>query len=195
MTADPVRAFIAIPIPSALRRALGDEQTALARDLALVHWANPESMHVTLSFIGDLDPGLIPRLKQALHRRCAGLPPFELMVRGLGAFPNLKRPSVLWAGIDDHAVLQQLHRACTQALHDCGDPGQPDKFKEYHPHLTLGRFQQQPERQGLSHLRSKLTSEGRRYGVIQVREVRLYSSELHPTGAHHGVLASVCLRA
>ncbi len=194
MTDDRVRAFVAIPLPEEIRRALAAEQRSLGGELPGVRWANPRSMHVTLRFIGDVEATLIPQLGQALGQQCEPLPPFELNVAGLGVFPNVRRPRVLWAGIDDHPDLQRLYRACARAMQDCGDPGEPVKFSEYRPHLTLGRFKQRPERQRLSLLRSRLTSEGRQYGVIEVTEAHLYRSELLPSGARYEVLASAHLR-
>src|ERR1043165_7140384 len=102
------RTFIGIDISGDTRGAAADLQQALAKTGARVKWVEPENMHVTLLFLGDIDDRELVAVCRAVKEVAAGEPPFTLNVSGLGAFPNRGRPKVLWAGIKEGT--EPLHR-------------------------------------------------------------------------------------
>src|SRR3972149_1423476 len=96
--AEQIRTFIAIELSDAVRRALGDLQLQLKGERAgrFVRWVAPENIHLTLKFLGAVDAGKLSALQPAIAEACAGIPPFALMLAGIGAFPNTRRPNVVW---------------------------------------------------------------------------------------------------
>jgi len=184
-----VRTFVAVALPDELKASLVRVQQMLRPDLP-ASWSRPDTMHITLHFIGDVESRQAEHIAAALQETAAGFAPFVLRARGLGVFPNPRRPRVLWVGIDDPEPLVDLQRALRDPLRGCGVT--PDE-KDYRPHLTLARFRKPLQRQPLSFLRVILRDEQRDLGDVTVTEVRLYRSELHPSGAVHTVLATAAL--
>src|SRR5690348_13546190 len=98
-----MRAFVAIPLPASLKgRVAAIQQRLDSRlgDHTLVRWTGPEQLHLTLRFYGDVPEAEIDELRAALRQATAGVRRFELSLTGLGGFPSLRRPSVLWLGLE-----------------------------------------------------------------------------------------------
>src|SRR5262245_19666146 len=95
------RTFIGIDIGDAIRANATALQKELAKSGAEVKWATPESMHITLLFLGEVEDRELHAVCRAVKESAAGEPPFALRVSGVGAFPTPRRPKVLWAGITD----------------------------------------------------------------------------------------------
>jgi 2'-5' RNA ligase len=131
------RLFIAAELPPAVKQALAQAQELLRRDRPPVRWGAPEAMHLTLRFLGDTPAEQIPAIEQAMRDGLAGHAPMTLRLRGLGAFPNARRPSVVWAGVGgDTAALERAQAALEAGLAAIGMPAEPRPFRA---HLTLGR--------------------------------------------------------
>ena len=134
-----LRAFVALTLPAALRDYLG----AVTADLeaqtttGAVRWVTPERMHLTLRFLGDTAVSQLPALSNVLDQLAAQQPAFSLQLTQLGAFPNQRRPRVIWVGLGGAtAVLAQFRQRLDEALLPLGWPLEEKPFK---PHLTLGR--------------------------------------------------------
>jgi len=117
--AENIRIFIAIELEEAHHRALGNVQMRFQRDPAAssVRWVAPQNIHLTLKFLGDVDRGVLPALQSAVTEACIGIVPFTLSMKGVGAFPNTRRPNVLWVGLGGEVeraglVAQRLDDAC-----------------------------------------------------------------------------------
>jgi 2'-5' RNA ligase len=183
-----MRTFIAVT-PS---REVAAQLDALVRDLARhgadVRWGTGASIHLTLKFLGELDPELLPRLVSALRRRVRGVPPFELELQGVGGFPSLRSPRVLWCGLSKQSWLSELHAGVEET---CADFGYEPEQRDFRPHLTLGRVRGKRNLRPLvEHLTSApLSVEGR----FTVDHVDAYRSTLKRTGAVYDVLESIAL--
>ncbi len=138
---EPVRAFIAVELPETVRSALSGLQNRLKEgERAPVKWVNPESVHLTLKFLGNIDLESIPQLSEAISEASRGNAPFRLELSELGGFPNLRAPRVLWVGLrGETASLSALQKNVESALIPLGFP--PEK-KGFSPHLTLGRVRE-----------------------------------------------------
>src|SRR5947208_13441241 len=111
------RTFIGIDTGDAIRASAVALQKELAKTGAEVKWATPESMHVTLLFLGDVDDRELHTVCKAVTAVAAGEPPFALRVSGVGAFPTPRRPKILWAGITDGATpLRRLNAALEEKM-------------------------------------------------------------------------------
>ena len=140
------RLFIAVEINLGVAQRLaafqGEIQSAIEEhasgDLQLRAVA-PENLHLTLKFLGDTEPSLVPLVVDELAEFCEPLFPFEVECRGVGAFPNLEDPRVLWVGLDEQGaeVLRLLQRALEEGLERLGVPRER---RDYRPHITLGRL-------------------------------------------------------
>ena len=173
-----MRAFIAIELSDAVRQALSSLVLRLRESRARVSWVRVENIHLTLRFLGEVDEPHIERLAGILRDAYKGIVPFTLSVRGTGAFPNLRKPSVIWVGAGPvEGPLGEVQLAAESAARAIGLP--PEE-KAFHPHLTLARIR---DARGAGPLVARLEEE-RDFegGEIPVNRVSLFSSELAPGG-------------
>ncbi|NIR43663.1 MAG: RNA 2',3'-cyclic phosphodiesterase, partial [Gemmatimonadetes bacterium] len=104
-----MRAFIAIN-PTDEERARLDEASRPLREAGYpVRWLPRENVHLTLKFLGEVAEEQVGAVTAAVADAVAGLPSFDMTVRGFGAFPSPKRPSVVWAGIEADDALRTVH--------------------------------------------------------------------------------------
>jgi 2'-5' RNA ligase len=136
---EKVRSFIAIELPAELRQGLAQLQVRLKVDKPRVKWVDPNSIHLTLKFLGSVDPTMIGAIAQAMTESAQSISPFQLEVQpGLGAFPNLKRVQVVWVGLGGELEkLGQLQGLLEANLSRLGFAPETRAFK---PHLTLARL-------------------------------------------------------
>jgi 2'-5' RNA ligase len=184
------RCFVAVPIGEELRARLAGYVGQLRRaprDQTL-RWADPETWHVTLAFLGDTDAAATPALGRALAGVAGRHAAFRVTTGGIGSFPAGGRLRVLWYGIDDtHGRLEALAREVRATLHLDPEPG------PFRPHLTLGRARDGFERPSLTEL-TRASAEPPT-GYIEVDRVDLYRSHLSRGPARHELLATAPLRA
>lgn len=178
-----MRVFVAMGIPEAVRANLRDFVSRLPKTPG-AKWVRPESMHLTLKFMGEVKPEAIEAIASALR----GVPfvsTVAIRFRGTGYFPRESRPSVLWAGVEASENLPEL-AGCIDRT--CAAAGITGETRAYSPHLTLARFKT-PE--GLDHLRKEITRIGPiDFGWAQIGEFHLFQSVLKATGAEYTRLAT-----
>jgi len=184
-----VRLFVALEIPAAVRENLAkliEELRALdaSASQSKARWVRPENLHVTLKFIGQVDAERLDAIRAALAE-VRSERPVELRFRGLGFFPNDKRPRVFWAGIAASLNLVLLAAAIDARL---GKLNVPRETREFAPHLTLARF----EPPGISEkLRAAAQeSSAREFGALHTGEFHLIESKTRPSGAEYTRLSS-----
>jgi len=182
---DSVRTFIALPVPREVVRNIVRCQQELARESAdTIRWTPEDQIHLTLQFLGNISLAelreLQDRLASQVGRGVPAEPPprLNLIAQGLGAFPSLRRPRIIWVGLQgDITALKHLQSSIETAT-------ALKEEREFHPHLTIGRV-----REGR---RPKLNLDPRQdhpFGQWQPRELLLIQSNLSPKGATHSVLA------
>ena len=173
-----MRSFIAIELPDHIGQCLTDLVSKLREPGDGVKWVRPENIHLTLRFLGEIEPTQANVLGEYLTKECAAIPPFRLKIRGVGAFPNLRRASVLWVGLesfgDELATVQSISEMAAQSI------GLPTETRPFTPHLTLGRIRgSQPQAGTVDRLRDASDFEG---DDFLVQTVALFRSELTPKG-------------
>jgi len=192
---EKIRTFIAIELDESVKDGLTKLQKRLEGQAprGSVRWVRPEGIHLTLKFLGDVPADQIEEITQALQKGCEGFAPFSLSCGGLGCFPNLKRPRVVWTGIQEETgTLAQLQRAIEEHVAPLGYPTEKRKFS---PHLTLGRVQKRVSSGDLRRLGELVgASETGTLGQMEVRSVNLMRSDLRPSGAVYTRLAEVELK-
>jgi len=190
---DVVRSFIAIHLPPDVRAELTSlEDNLKARRHPFVKWVDPESMHLTLKFLGDVAVDSIPQIVEAMAGVAQAHSPFDLQVAGTGAFPNWQRPQVVWVGVGGESdKLNALHRELESALSPMGFTPESRSFSA---HLTLGRLRDRvtsDDRRRFAEFAQKITFETSL--SFEVNAVRLMRSQLTPTGPIYSELAVVKL--
>jgi 2'-5' RNA ligase len=154
-----------------------------------VRWTPPEQMHLTLRFFGDVASAEVGCIKTALHRACENRPAFQLRAVGIGGFPNLRQPRVIWAGVTGEVgALSSLQ---VEIQRETGGWGQTDS-REFSPHLTIGRVRDGRVIKALAEKLAGLVAKD--FGNWRVGAVRLMQSELAPGGARHTELAAIDLK-
>src|SRR5580704_10384621 len=129
-----MRIFIALDIDDAIRARLEQFLNGVRGFAPEARWVRPESMHVTLKFVGEKPSEAVEEIKRALHTIRAGA--IEIVFRGYGFFPTAKAPRVFWAGIGAGPELAALAKLADEATAGLGVPREEHEFS---PHLTLAR--------------------------------------------------------
>lgn len=195
-----IRAFFAVELGEGARRAASE----VARALALapggdgVRWVRPEGMHVTLRFLGNIDPERIPSLVGRVGEETAALDSFRLELGAVRAFPSPRRPRVVALELAPEAPLVELAGAVERGVVAAGFEPEARSFRA---HLTLGRVKGRfalpqraaPERspgEGRRTVTAPVTAEGE---AFEVTEAVLFRSQLHRSGARYTAIERVPL--
>jgi RNA 2',3'-cyclic 3'-phosphodiesterase len=138
---ESIRTFIAIELPQEIKNNLRELQTRLTvSDPQTARWVNPNSIHLTLKFLGDTSRELIPSIVSFLDQIATQIPPFNLSVTKVGAFPNLNRIRVIWVGLGGNLdILNQLQKNIETKISPLGFPTEDRAFTA---HLTLARIRE-----------------------------------------------------
>ncbi len=175
-----MRAFIAIDLDPGIKDTLRAFVAELEASRADIRWVSAGGMHLTLKFLGRIDDGQALRIKAILAEIARRHAPFALSLERTGAFPDEKRPRVLWVGFAASPELLALQEEIDRALEAEGFEREKRGFT---PHLTLGRVK------GPDRVPQAVAALGRRregsFGAMTVRKVTLFESLLHPEGARY----------
>jgi 2'-5' RNA ligase len=168
------RAFVAVDVECGERllEVLGELQ-GFGRSLKPV---SPGNVHVTLKFLGDTEEGSLPELERAMVEAVRGIAPFRVRLVGTGAFPNVRNPRVVWAGMEG---AEPLTRAANALEEGCEPLGFRRERRAFSPHLTLARV-----REGYRVDLTEFLSghEGEELGSFTVEAIKLKRSVLTPSG-------------
>jgi 2'-5' RNA ligase len=180
---EPIRSFVAIELPDELRVELGRLESQLkSESQPWVKWVDPNSIHLTLKFLGNIATEKITEITKAMEDATRDIPPFQLEVKELGVFPNLKRVQVAWVGLSGETdKLGQLQKGIESNLERLGFAPENRPFT---PHLTLARIREQAsldERQRFGQLIAD-TKAQINY-IIKVDSTSLMRSQLTRQGA------------
>jgi 2'-5' RNA ligase len=185
-----MRTFIAIDLDPAIKATLADFLKRLRkvndRDIS---WSSLEGLHLTLKFLGEVQPEKVDRVKDTLVRLIPSFPTFPLVLKGTGYFPNnTKFIRVLWAGVFEQPNLMNLQREIVFHLQNQGFLSEEHPF---HPHLTLGRVKSVLKLADvLNELERYQYSD---FGQMTVSKITLFESRLLPSGAVYKPLAEFFL--
>jgi 2'-5' RNA ligase len=184
-----LRTFVAVELDEELGDKLARLQDRLRGQLSprSVRWVRQGGIHLTLKFLGDTLPDQVEAVKIALSKAASDISPFEFTVGGLGCFPNIRRPRVLWVGLyEPTGALSRLR----DAVEDHVAPlGFPTEKRSFHPHLTLGRVQRNASNSEVREVGELVEASaiGNLYEMA-VRQVSYIQSDLKPGGAVYTTL-------
>jgi 2'-5' RNA ligase len=185
------RSFFAIELSAEIAGGVRRIQGALRERAPGVRWVRPEGIHLTLTFLGEVEPDRIETIMHKAEETIHNLGSFAVEIRGCGGFPTAQNPRVIWIGVEDPSgrLTQMQARVATgmAAL------GFIEERRGYTPHLTVGRVRSGKGRKTLSQALDEI--KGSDLGEMEVREVILFRSHLKPTGAEYTKLGSFPLEA
>lgn len=189
-----LRTFIAVEIPPQMQRSIQREIEPLRQMIgtSLVRWLPAENIHLTLKFFGDVSPANVDMLTQMLRAEADACSPFDIQLGGLGSFPSLKLPRVIYIGIQAPAGLEALYHGIQSAAARLGYESEPRSFS---PHLTIGRVRQNvisSEQQKIRRALEEIKIDS--LGTARVDSVHLYKSDLKPGGSVYTRLYSAPLK-
>ncbi len=187
---DRLRMFIAVRFSPEVTDALARLRERLIGRLdqyANIKWVEPENIHLTLQFLGDVEQGLVPKLAGSLGGAYADLEPFEVELSGVGCFPRPSRPRVVWAGLRRGADgLKGLQAATFRVT---GELGFEPEDRPFSAHVTMGRVRSRGRRR--PDLGKPLAALAEvEVGKCQIAEVHLVKSVLEPRGPVYTTLDS-----
>jgi RNA 2',3'-cyclic 3'-phosphodiesterase len=186
-----IRAFIAIELPAAVTQLAATLQTDLKSHKLKMRWVKPQNMHLTLKFIGEMPSLRTAEVARAIREATRGMAPFELIVQGIGVFPGMRRPRVVWIGTGGRTdLLRKLHASVEDQMAALDFPRQDRPFAA---HLTLARIDRQLDPQQLLHgMQAVGQFESKPFTVS---ELILFQSDLKPQGPLYTALEKVALKA
>lgn len=181
-----IRAFLAVDPPQEVLNEIVRIQDRLKKVVqGDIRWVRSGGIHLTLKFFGNISESDSANISRVIKNNIVNIKPFTLNTRRVGAFPDVKRPRVLWLGMDgDTDILISLQRGIDGGLQDCGFKKEDRPFR---PHLTLARIKEPKGLIGLAKIIEK--SEDYTAGSFIVGGLNLFKSNLTPQGAVYTKLA------
>jgi 2'-5' RNA ligase len=170
----PIRSFVAVPLPETVRANLFAAAGELARTLPQkdLKWSRKiENLHVTIKFLGPVEETKLASFGGALAVSLQALPPFGIAVRGMGAFPSPRKANVLWAGIDDDGRLGLVAEAVEEVAARLGIGER--STRPFRAHVTVGR-----SKQGVDARAALAPFSERAFGAASVDEALVFESQL-----------------
>ena len=191
---EKIRSFIAVELPAEIKLALAKMQAQLkSGGGGRIKWVDPDIMHLTLKFLGNIDTALTAEITAALVEACRGLSPFPIGLGGLGVFPNARRVQVVWVGLKGEVErLARLQQNIDAVLAPLGFKAENRPFT---PHLTLARVREDAtpeERQALGQLVAVAVPQSG--GSFKVDAAHLMKSQLTRNGPIYTRIDSVALK-
>ena len=183
-----IRSFIAIDIDPHVTESISHAIAELRPIIPAVRWVPATNFHLTIKFLGDIEEARINSVAAVLEEQLRPFPGFSINAKGLGVFPDLRRPRILWVGLAGTQLLTLVARV-ESALQALGFVAEKRPFT---PHLTIARWRQfdrpsQALSEALAHWRDC------EFGETTIDKVVLYQSVLRPAGATYQTLKVVSL--
>jgi len=197
-----IRTFVAIELDEEIRKAIAGIQRQVQEQLmkqlrhtasdVRVQWVRPDSIHLTLKFLGDIDEARVEDIRAALLSAVRTQSRLAVEVGGLGVFPDLRAPRVLWVGL--FGQVDALMRVAAEVEAALTGVGFPPESRPLSPHLTLARIKERSRDVGKGLADSGLMTQPFRVGSLAVHAVCLMKSDLKPSGAVYSRLVEVPLK-
>lgn len=185
-----IRVFVAAPLAPSVNEEMTKVQALLRAAGGDVRWVRLRNFHLTFRFLGSIAQPRVERLLSTLRDAVRQTPRLRVHVRGLGAFPSLDRPRIVWAGVTGRG-LSELAATLAAALTEAGFPAPRTAGQAFHPHVTLGRVRSRRGWQSvLPCLQRSLRHD---FGDSPIDAVSLYRSDLRPDGAVYTTLGTAAL--
>jgi len=183
-----IRTFVAVEMPETVREQFRDVEARLKQADAHVKWVEPYNIHITLKFLGDTTENQLEKLYRGVEEGAAGRKAFTMGLAGLGVFPNMKRPRVVWIGVKEGSdPLTDLHGGLEEAI---ARQGFLRENRTFSSHLTIGRVKSP---RGIETLIEAIKATPFRSESFEINEVVVMKSTLTPDGPIYTPLRTIGL--
>jgi 2'-5' RNA ligase len=187
-----MRTIIAIELPEEIRTILSNIQDELKQTQADIKWVKPENIHLTLKFLGEIEEDKALKIQLVLKEIAQKNSPLSLYLSGIGAFPKLQYPRVIWIGINNDQPVSGIAKDLEKELLKIGFPAETRPFSS---HVTLGRVRSGLNRKALiekiEFLNKNLPSPQPEFKVLSLT---LFKSTLTPQGPIYEAIVSCSLK-
>lgn len=188
-----MRSFIAIKLPLETKNYLSQLQAQLKAAQADVKWVEPENIHLTLKFLGEIDDGQLSGIIEILNALPLKYKGYQAVISCLGCFPKLNFPRVIWVGlkeggVETEGIVQDLEEKITKI-------GIPKEERKFSSHITIGRVRTPKNKDKLVKELNKFTERLEGNGLeFEVNKITLLKSTLGPKGPVYDTLHEVNLK-
>ncbi len=184
-----IRTFIALHPPEDIRAAMASTLQEMQQRAPDVRWEEADKLHATIKFLGDVAEPMMPSVLSAVSRAVGDAHQFTVTFRHVGAFPSVRRPSVIWIGCENPGgELAAIKERLDAVLAPFGFPAEARAF---HPHVTLGRVKDERRAAHLTSILEKCNFDAR---STMVGSLFVMKSLLRPRGAEYSVLQQITLQ-
>jgi len=183
-----MRTFIAVELPEKIKGEIERLQAPFKKTDTHVSWVKPKNIHVTLKFLGEVPEERIDEVFSATRKAVEGARKFTMSLKGTGAFPNPRRPRVIWVGAGPGG--EELSLLAAGIEQEMEEIGFPRENRKYSAHFTMGRVKSPKNIEKLMEL---VSSSDFQTEEIEVNEVVVMKSQLHPGGAIYTPLKKIPL--
>jgi len=180
-----MRAFIAIDIPVSVKEKIEGIETTLKKCDLNAKWVNPQNIHLTLKFLGNIEEKQLDEIKKAVSETASSFSPLETNLKEFGFFPNEKRPRVFFISTDKEEILKKIAYELEERLEKIGFT----KENRFKAHITLSRFK---DTKNIDCLKKEVKNI-KLQGNLAVKEITLYKSTLTSRGPVYEVIFSAGL--
>jgi 2'-5' RNA ligase len=178
-----IRVFIGVRIEPEVTKRIAEAQSQIRERIPGVRWVTESNYHFTLKFLGPSPGEKIPEISRTLKEALKPFSPITVSARGIGVFPDIRRPRVVWVGL----VSNELETLATEVDESMEAVGFARESRPFKPHLTLGRWRDRAKPTEKLHNEIGRWKE-HAFGDSVVKEVILFQSTLKPGGAVYTAL-------
>ena len=190
--ADMIRTFIAADLPESVREELARIQAELRTEKFKFRWVKPENIHLTLIFLGEVDPEMLEGISDAVANTARCYAPIHLATQGLGVFPGIKRPRIIWVGMSREVkILRELKSSLDRTLLKINGLKFKPERRPFRAHLTLGRAKGRIDGRKLAVAMNRLIEVPSAPLIIDA--IHVFKSDLRASGAVYTKLNSCIL--
>jgi len=175
-----IRSFLAFELPLDIKREVARVSAEVRASIRGMKWVKVENIHLTVVFTGNIKTEEIKLIGEAIQKVCLKYSPFDIRLKGMGVFPNRRKPRVLWLGLDGDVNRMSLFRDDLQ--NRLKSFGIKEEKRKFNPHLTLGRFRK-PNKRDFPFDELMLKYGDLTSPVCSIHELVLFKSDLKPGGA------------
>ena len=187
-----MRAFIAIELPEGIKNTLSRLQDKLKQCGADVKWVEPNNIHLTLKFLGEIEEAKLEKINQIIQETAKNKPKYSITLSGLGVFPDVNHPKIIWVGIEDkNSETKLIAEELEEKLQTLNIPKEERRFLG---HITIGRVKSWMNKDKLTEKLSALRIEfAKEENCFIAEKITLFKSSLKPNGPVYEALKEVTL--
>lgn len=180
------RIFIGISLPNEIKEKIENIKKTFRQSMINAKWVEKENMHITLKFLGEIPEEKVANIAKIIAKTSKFFKPIILEIEGIGAFPNMKKPSVLWIGISkgNEEIIKYQNLLETNLV----DLGFPKDTKSYHSHITIARIKNHKNVDKLTTMIKEI-----KLGQMTFDKVDIIKSTLTPQGSIYNILEQIKL--